>query len=488
MAFETVEATPKLIGAAGGRWEISNRGANTVYYGGPTVTTSSYEGSIASGETLTLGEGAFFVSAGQSAIFSVPATAAYPPASVVDLRNFGPKTGTDITTPLKSAIASAASMKVPRVRIPDGSWTSTAQVLIETPGLILEGESEQGTVVTFSEALGAKAALKFGTAATNAQLRTITVKTAATATAAVAVATGLKAELTSVKAEGAIKGILGEGTAKVIANSCTATACVENGFKFNGTGSKAINCTANKNGTASVTNEGGFTAEGGTDIEFVNCTAEENATHGIYASKASRVRIVGGLCKLNGKVANEAGKNGRGITVGKETENCKIEGVTCLENYEAGIFVGEAGQGITNAQIANNFSLNNNKGERAGGHGIEYDGVGGSITSNLCNGNHNGISLNGSKTTVTGNTCEENKKTIAEPAVRGHGIQFNESGRHTFTGNICRKNAGRGLYGSASSAQGAVIVVGNESYENTEANIELSVKYEGSVKASNVEA
>lgn len=82
MAFEKVETTPKLIGAAGGRWEISNQGASLAYYGGPNVSATSYEGTLPSGSTITLPKGAWFLSAGQSNLFSVPATVAAPVAGI----------------------------------------------------------------------------------------------------------------------------------------------------------------------------------------------------------------------------------------------------------------------------------------------------------------------------------------------------------------------------------------------------------------------
>lgn len=86
MAFDIVEASPKLIGAAGGRWEISNRGTSLAYYGGPNVSSTTYEGTIPSGSTITLPKGAWFVSAGQSSLFSVPATVAAPVAPVAATR------------------------------------------------------------------------------------------------------------------------------------------------------------------------------------------------------------------------------------------------------------------------------------------------------------------------------------------------------------------------------------------------------------------
>jgi hypothetical protein len=155
-----------------------------------------------------------------------------------------------------------------------------------------------------------------------------------------------------------------------------------------------------------------------------------NQVHGVYASGTDSIELEGNYCYLNGILATENGNYGRGITVGSAA--ClgpKVIGNTLYENQENGLIVegGVAGGGsdsslVKDAIIMGNHAYRNNRGNNPGGHGLECNTVGATITGNVCYENHNGISCSGIMFSIIGNRCYNNRSTTSN---QGNGIQVN---------------------------------------------------------------
>src|ERR1017187_2678276 len=170
----------------------------------------------------------------------------------------------------------------------------------------------------------------------------------------------------------------------------------------------------------------GVTGTSGRRITIRTNHCSGNGNHGIYASGCDNINITENYCYENGALATTNSEYGRGISIGTAAAiSPKITVNTLYLNQENGLIVSGGSQGAdsslaTDAIVSCNTAYLNNQGNFPGGHGLEVNSVGATVTGNVCYENHNGISISGIMQTITGNRCYLNKSTTAE---QGNGIQ-----------------------------------------------------------------
>lgn len=344
------------------------------------------------------------------------------------------------------------------IELPSGTLKWSTPVVVTKPNVRLVGRGSKRTNVVADAGVGTNEILKFTTSATGARVEQIGFTAAASANYAVIhfQGTDAKVELVAVVGSngstgGAQRGIVADSTATNFeAVRCKVTGVTTDsstygsgaGISISGSDSTidrcvVTGCTGSSNATYYNQMGGifllGVSGTSGQNIKVLKCDAYSNGVHGIYATGVDNVLIDGGTYHDNGALATASGgiggpNFGRGITIGSTASiNPKIVNTSLYNNQENGLIISGGGTGteislVQNAIVSNNQAYNNNLGLFAGGHGLEVNSRGGTITGNVCWNNHNGISISGVYLTVTGNRCYSN---VSQDTTQGAGIQLN---------------------------------------------------------------
>lgn len=358
----------------------------------------------------------------------------------------GDSTGASDTADLSKALTAFAPFASPRVVLGPGNFYLSAQLLVEARNALICGSGMDQTIVYALSSIGTQEPIKMTGAGCG--LRDLQIVATASNSSAVIHFTGSGARCERVSVVGPAGGsvgptcgILGDATATDLQlRGCSATGIINPATKWQtGTGicvagddTLVEDCQVSDCGTTSYQQQGGLFITGATGVSGRRIRVRggsffNNATHGIYVSGCDNVAIDGAACYSNGAAATTSGNFGRGITisygacVGAKVVNCEL-----YSNQEDGIIVGGSNNGaaslVADAIISNNYAYGNNLGAFPGGHGIEVNATGATITGNTCCGNHNGISISGINITVTGNHCYGNTST---DATQGAGIHVN---------------------------------------------------------------